>query len=101
MKLFIYHEGYDTVMWSERLDPTTWSTDPEHDPKVTIIPRELYDEIVRRAAEAERNSIIAIIENRRDFHESFVNQSLDAGVTPSDSLYTAIAELNAILRELK
>lgn len=48
----------------------------------------------------ERKRIIAIIEGRRDTHYGFVNGALDAGVEPSENIYTAIAELNAILREI-
>ncbi len=55
----------------------------------------------KKAAEAERNRILAIIKGRRDFHVSFVKHSLDAGVAPSESIYTAISELEAILRELE
>jgi len=59
------------------------------------------DAIQEYVAKAERERIIATIKGRRDFHVSFANHSLDAGVEPSDSIYTAIAELNAIIRELE
>lgn len=55
----------------------------------------------KKAAEAERNRILATIRGRRDFHTSFVKHSLDAGVVPSEHLYAAIAELEAILREIE
>lgn len=55
----------------------------------------------KKAAEAERNRIIGIIKDRLDVHKGFVNGALDAGVEPSASIYTAMAELNAILREIE
>lgn len=80
------------IVWSEPQDPTSWGAEGPQS-----ISREFFDLICME----ERNRIIATIKGRRDFHVSFVNHSLDAGVEPSPSLYTAIAELNAILREIE
>lgn len=55
----------------------------------------------KKASETERNRIIGIIKKRRDFHVAFIKYSLDAGVAPSEHLYAAIAELEAILREIE
>ena len=56
---------------------------------------------VKTAAEAERNRIVGIIKERLDVHRGFVNGALDAGVEVSGSVYTAMTELNAILREIE
>jgi hypothetical protein len=55
-------------------------------------------EAKRDPVKAERDRIVGIIEGRKRVHVGFIEGARDAGVEPSDSIYTAIAELNAILR---
>ena len=48
----------------------------------------------------ERDRIVGIIEGRKSVHVGFIEGAHDAGVEPTESIYTAIAELNAILRAI-
>lgn len=49
----------------------------------------------------EHKRITHIIKERLKTHQGFVNGALDAGVDPSPSIYTAMSELNAILKEIE
>lgn len=49
---------------------------------------------------SEADRIIRVIKERLKTHQGFVNGALDAGVDPSPSIYTAMSELSALLREI-
>ena len=54
-----------------------------------------------RHRENERDRIVGIIKARLDTHRGFVEGALGAGVEPAPSIYTAMSELSALLRELE
>jgi hypothetical protein len=65
-----------------------------------VYPEEIMSKRIKEL-EAENDRIIRIIKDRRNTHHGFVNGALDAGVDISPSIYTAISELNALLREIE
>ncbi len=58
-------------------------------------------ELAGKAVIRERERITGIIEDRLKTHKGFVNGCLDAGVEPAESIFTAMAELSAILRKIE
>lgn len=88
----------NTITWSVTADPGKW--DVTIDGTTESISMDFYKAIVSHAQKLERDRIVGIIEGRKSVHVGFIEGAREAGVEPTDSIYTAISELNAILRAI-
>jgi hypothetical protein len=49
----------------------------------------------------DRSSVMALIQSRIDLHEEFIRMCEANNIDPSMSLFSAIAELRSLLREIE
>jgi hypothetical protein len=49
----------------------------------------------------DRSSVMALIQRRIDLHEEFIRMCILHDVNPSRDLYSAIAELKALARDVE
>jgi hypothetical protein len=57
--------------------------------------------MIGNAVKAEREAIVGVIQCRLDTHSGFAECAHAAGVEPSESIYAAMVELRALLREIQ